>query len=149
MGSVAPLPVSRYIAMSITALLCVVLGVRPAWLYLIVRGAETYEPYTWGHVLEALQLLSVTALGFVFFKEKLRPTPTTTLDFDRVYRAIGRLVLRAGDKVATATDRLEEWALAAADIGLGARPRTVPTVGYSVGAALVALALGIALFARS
>jgi multicomponent Na+:H+ antiporter subunit D len=148
-GSVAPLPVSRYIAMSITALLCVVLGVRPDWLYLIVRGAETYEPYTWVHVLEALQLLSVTALGFVFFREKLRPRPTTTLDFDRVYRAIGRVVLRAGDKVATATDRLEEWALAAADIGLGARPRTVPTVGYSVGAALVALALGIALFARS
>ena len=149
-GSVVrPLPVSRYIAMSITALLCVVLGVRPDWLYLIVRGAETYEPYTWGHVLEALQLLSVTALGFVFFREKLRPTLTTTLDFDRVYRAIGRLVLRAGDRVATATDKLEEWALAAADIGLGARPRTVPTVGYSVGAALVALALGIALFARS
>ena len=100
-------------------------------------------------MLEALQLLSVTALGFLLFRAKLRPTQGTTLDFDRMYRAIGRLVLRAGDTVASAADKLEEWALAAADIRLGARPRTVPTVAYSVGAALVALALGIALFARS
>jgi len=148
-GSVAPIPASRYVAMSMTAVLCVVLGVRPQWLYLIVRGAETYEPYTWAHVLGALQLLSVTALGFLLFRAKLRPTQGTTLDFDRMYRAIGRLVLRAGDTVASAADKLEEWALAAADIRLGARPRTVPTVAYSVGAALVALALGIALFARS
>lgn len=147
-GSVAPLPASRYVAMAMTALLCVVLGVRPGWLYLLVPGAETYEPYTRGHVLEALQLLSVTALGFVLLQDKLRPVPNTTLDFDRMYRALGRLTLRTADMVATAADKLEEWALAAADIRLGARPRAVPAVAYSVGAALVALALGIALFAR-
>ena len=83
-----PQPVPRHmlLAMSASGLLCLALGIFPAWLYARLPFAATYHPYTVDHVVAALQLLFGTGLGFWWVLPQLRPKPTTSLDTDWLYR---------------------------------------------------------------
>jgi hypothetical protein len=106
-----------------------------------------YRPYTAGHVLGTLQLLTGTAVVFGLLARRLTGTATRTVDADRAYRAIGRwLADGAGARVARAADWMEAAALAAVARPPRPLPRPGPTpVGYAVLYALVALGLGLAL----
>nr|QNO53769.1 NAD(P)H-quinone oxidoreductase subunit 2, chloroplastic [Methanosarcinales archaeon ANME-1 ERB6] len=87
----APLPM--LIAMSVTASLCVVLGVYPELLYRILPYpgvAFHYHAYAFGHTIGTLELLMMTAVGFVALQFVFSPHEKITYDIDYLYRKAGR-----------------------------------------------------------
>jgi multicomponent Na+:H+ antiporter subunit D len=87
----APWPM--LIAMSVTAFLCVALGVYPQLLYGILPYAETafhYHAYAFGHTLGTVELLTITAVGFFLLQFVFSPHERITYDIDHLYRKAGR-----------------------------------------------------------
>jgi multicomponent Na+:H+ antiporter subunit D len=82
-------PVHMRVAMIITAVLCVLIGVFPGMLYQLLPYEVAYKPYTTSHVLAQLQLLCFALLAFVFLMKKgLHPPEVkgVNLDSDWTYR---------------------------------------------------------------
>lgn len=88
----AEAPTNMLIAMGLTALACIALGLFPqTLLYPLLPHAVDYAPYTLSHVLTQLQLLLFAALAFVtLMKTGLYPAeiPSVNLDFDWFYRKL-------------------------------------------------------------
>ena len=87
----APRPM--LIAMSVTASLCVVLGVYPELLYRILPYpgvAFHYHAYAFGHTIGTLELLMMTAVGFLALQFVFSPHDRITYDIDYLYRKAGR-----------------------------------------------------------
>ncbi len=115
---VVPVPMSMYVAMGVTAGLNLLLGVAPGLLYALMPETVTFEPYTVAKVLEKVQILVFTALGYLLLLALLPSKDYTTLDTDVVYRRLPALLRRraeeraslhgtpAGDGSATATATL-------------------------------------------
>jgi multicomponent Na+:H+ antiporter subunit D len=83
-------------AMLVTSALCIFIGCYTPYLYRMlpfVDDAAAYHPYTSYHILETLQVLLFTALGFFIFVKKLAPKPMISLDMDWFYRMGGRAFL--------------------------------------------------------
>ncbi|NQU44453.1 Na(+)/H(+) antiporter subunit D [bacterium] len=81
-----PVPRSMMLAMSLSAVVCVGNGVIPGLLYRMLPNPVDYHPYTTAHVIQSLELLIGTALGFWILRSKLGGQATVTLDTDRLYR---------------------------------------------------------------
>ena len=100
----AEAPANMLIAMAISAVLCILIGVYPRPLYdILPYGTVTFRPYTTEHVVTQLQLLVFSALAFtVLMRTGIYPPELRriNLDFDWFYR-------RAGYTVAITTGR---WA---------------------------------------
>ena len=100
----AEAPTNMLIAMAISAVLCILIGVYPRPLYdILPYGTVTFRPYTTEHVVTQLQLLVFSALAFtVLMRTGIYPPELRriNLDFDWFYR-------RAGYTVAITTGR---WA---------------------------------------
>jgi multicomponent Na+:H+ antiporter subunit D len=90
----APIPLGMYLGMALTAGICVTIGVKPMLLYNLLPFAVDYQPYTAHHVIETMQLLIFTGLGFWLLISKLGGEATITLDTDWVYRRPSRLAYR-------------------------------------------------------
>jgi multicomponent Na+:H+ antiporter subunit D len=103
-----PVPVSMYLGMGLTALVCFITGVVPgATLYRLLPFDAVYDPFTGHHFVEVLQLMTGTALGFWFLRVKLVGTAKTTLDTDYLYRRpLAWLVFGAGDALGAAGQRV-------------------------------------------
>jgi len=86
-----PIPFNMYLAMAMAALLCFIIGVYPKVLYDLLPFEAEYAPYTSWHVLQTLQLLAFTGLGFFWLVKKLTPEAKINLDFEYFYRHIGRI----------------------------------------------------------
>jgi multicomponent Na+:H+ antiporter subunit D len=95
------------LAMGIAAFLCILIGVYTPYLYQMLPYPVHYEPYTAYHVVETLQILAFTALGFFLFLKKLTPEPTISLDLDWFYRMGGRIFFLTAD---VGLGRLNRWA---------------------------------------
>lgn len=87
----ASLPLSMYVGMGLAAAICVAIGVYPALLYNLLPFTVDYHPYTGRHIIETLQLLAFTALGFWWLTKKLGGEAFITLDTDWFYRRPARL----------------------------------------------------------
>ena len=83
-------------AMIVFAFLCVALGVYPAPLYAMLPFPTEYEPYTYAHVMEMLQILLFSGLAFFVTLPLMKRTLTITLDTDWFYRKLGTSIERAG-----------------------------------------------------
>lgn len=86
---VSEAPKPMLIAMGLTALLCIVIGVRPQMLYLILPFPTEYSPYTASHVIGQLQLLLFSGLAFVVILRRgwfPGMLPSTNLDVDWIWR---------------------------------------------------------------
>ncbi|MGB0898854.1 MAG: proton-conducting transporter membrane subunit, partial [Psychrobium sp.] len=85
-------PKNMLIAMTIAAILCVVIGTFPAQtVYALLPYNATYSPYDVTHVLTQLQLLFFSAMAFVWLNLKnMYPPelPSTNLDTDWLYRKL-------------------------------------------------------------
>jgi multicomponent Na+:H+ antiporter subunit D len=145
-GAPQPIPVPMHLAMALTAGLCALTGTVPSLLYALLPYPVTYEPYTTAHVLESVGLLAGTAVGFFLLARHLGGEPTVTLDADRLYRGLGRLVSAGlAPAAARAADLLEARADTLAGLRLGrARASLAGPVGYAV--MLAVAVLGAALF---
>lgn len=80
------LPGTMHLSMGLTALLCIGLGVHPAWLYNRLPFAVEYHPYSMDHVISSLQLFLGTGVGFWLMLDRLRHAAPVHLDTDWVYR---------------------------------------------------------------
>ena len=89
-----PIPANMYVAMGGAAVLCALYGVFPGLLYRILPNPMQYEPYTAYHLVESVQLLSFTFVGFWLLRGKLAGEPFIALDTDWFYRRSGTLLLR-------------------------------------------------------
>ncbi|MCC5950354.1 MAG: Na(+)/H(+) antiporter subunit D, partial [Nitriliruptoraceae bacterium] len=92
---VARLPITMFIAMGIAAAANLVLGLFPGLLYDIMPFAVDYPPYSVGKVVEKLQLLGFTALGFFLLLHKLGAKAVINLDTDAFYRLLPRAIAAA------------------------------------------------------
>lgn len=82
----ARVPVNMYLGMAGAAFWCFILGILPGLLYVNLPYAMDFHPYTTEHVVQVVQLLLATAVGFVLLLPKLGGQPTISLDFDWFYR---------------------------------------------------------------
>jgi multicomponent Na+:H+ antiporter subunit D len=73
-------------AMVLFALLCVLLGVFPQWLYALLPYPVDYQPYTAEHLVSQFQLLLFAGLAFFVMLPLMKRTNTLSLDFDWFYR---------------------------------------------------------------
>lgn len=83
-------PKNMLAAMSITAFLCVFIGVYPHALYRVLPNPVDYAPYTAGHLVGMSQLLLFTFVGFWLLRRKLHGERMITLDIDWFYRIAGK-----------------------------------------------------------
>ncbi|TAK85489.1 MAG: Na(+)/H(+) antiporter subunit D [Betaproteobacteria bacterium] len=91
-------PAHMLVAMALTALLCVGIGVFPGALYAILPMPVDYVPYTASHVLAQLQLLVFSGLAFSWLKRRGIYPPemrSVNLDADWFYRRLGLRMARA------------------------------------------------------
>ncbi len=79
-------PLSMRWAMLIFAALCILIGLWPSQLYELLPYAVNYEPYTWSHVIEQMQLLLFAALAFFVMLPNLKRMLGITLDWDWLWR---------------------------------------------------------------
>ncbi|MFC1955167.1 Na(+)/H(+) antiporter subunit D [Chloroflexota bacterium] len=86
-----PVPRCMYIGMALTAGICITIGVQPALLYNLLPFTVHYQPYTASHVMQTMQLLIFTGLGFWLLIGKLGGEAKITLDTDWFYRRPSRL----------------------------------------------------------
>jgi multicomponent Na+:H+ antiporter subunit D len=87
-------PKNMLLAMGIAAGLCILIGVFPSLLYNILPYPVDYHPFTAGHFIGALEMLSLTGVVFFLLQKKLQPHETTSIDTDWFYRKGGALFLR-------------------------------------------------------
>jgi multicomponent Na+:H+ antiporter subunit D len=97
-------PKNMLVAMSIGAVLCVLIGVFPQQLYALLPMEMEYAPYDTRHVVTQLQLLVFGALGFVtLVKTSVYPDEKRAVHIDAewLYRKLGpRVVTHVGGAVA-------------------------------------------------
>jgi multicomponent Na+:H+ antiporter subunit D len=84
-------PTNMLVAMTITALLCLIIGVFPNLLYALLPYPVDFEPYSGAHVTGSLSFLLFTALGFFLVLKHLNPENTISLDTDWFYRKGARV----------------------------------------------------------
>jgi len=87
----AAAPRGMYLGMALTAGLCLAIGIYPSLLYNLLPFTVNYQPYTANHVVQTMQLLMLTGLGFWLLINKLGGEATITLDTDWFYRRPSRL----------------------------------------------------------
>lgn len=89
-------PTNMLIAMALTAIACIGIGVLPLYFYQLLPFGASYEPYTTEHVITQLQLLMFSALAFVILMRTGVYPPelkSINLDVDWFFRRPGmRLV---------------------------------------------------------
>jgi|TARA_B110000093_G_C12950373_1_gene402286 multicomponent Na+:H+ antiporter subunit D len=84
-------PIHMQMAMGLTALLCIIIGVYPDPLYALLPYEVVYQPYTMGHVIGQLQLLCFALLAFIFLmRSGIHPPEirAVNLDVDWIYRRL-------------------------------------------------------------
>ncbi len=80
------IPQPMYLAMGLTALLCVVLGVYPDLLYRALPFPVDYEPFTRAHIIHASWYLLGTGLAFALYLPWIKMKRTYLRDTDAIYR---------------------------------------------------------------
>ena len=91
---VRKLPWNMYAAMGVVAFLCTFYGIFPHFLYGILPYEIKYHPYTAYHLIESIQLLTFTFIGFWVLRGKLAGEPYIALDTDWIYRRSANPALR-------------------------------------------------------
>jgi multicomponent Na+:H+ antiporter subunit D len=103
------LPKGMYIAMGLTAMLCVGIGIFPQLLYGILPFEVDYQPYTAQHILNTLELQVFTLLTAILLLGYLKSGAKITLDVDWLYRRPApyayRLFVMLPDRVFAAIER--------------------------------------------
>lgn len=92
-------------AMAISSFFCLLVGCYLPFLYDMLPYSEVhFHPYSSYHLGETLQILALTALGFYFFKDRIKPQATISLDLDWFYRKGGQAFFWLAQKPIQAID---------------------------------------------
>lgn len=102
-------PKNMLIAMTIAAVLCVLIGTFPSYtVYALLPWESTYQPYDLTHVLTQLQLLFFSAAAFVWLNLRNMYPPelrSTNIDADWLYRKLAPAFIT---RIASATYNVYE-----------------------------------------
>ena len=74
------------VAMGMGAFFCTLFGIFPNLLYNYLPYSTDYQPYTIYHLVEMMQILVFTFVGFWLLRKKLEGTPHIAIDTDWFYR---------------------------------------------------------------
>jgi multicomponent Na+:H+ antiporter subunit D len=85
-----PVPFNMYLAMAVAAGLCLAQGLFPNILYRLLPNPVHFHPYGAWTLLQAFMLLSFTGVGFYVMRKVIEPHHGRNLDFDALYRLVGR-----------------------------------------------------------
>ncbi|TVM15517.1 Na(+)/H(+) antiporter subunit D [Oceanidesulfovibrio indonesiensis] len=124
------IPANMYIAMALGSFLCILTGLWPSLLYQLLpfqHGLESYSPYvlmtsfdytpyTLWHILQAFMILGFTGLGFYLMRKVVVPHAQRNLDFEYLYRIVGRAFMMVVTRPAAAIDAV--WGEVYRTIGL-------------------------------
>lgn len=125
---VGPVPTNMLVAMGFGAFFCTLFGVHPDLLYRFLPHEVTYEPYTVYHLVEMIQILVFTFIGFWILRKKLEGEALIALDTDWFYRRSAPLVSRVFVKsVASFFDGSEQLVKRVTDQTIGLANRTDST----------------------
>jgi len=80
-------------AMATGAVLCIIVGSFPHYLYSMLPYSVDYNPFTLYHFAETMQIMGFAALAFFTLKKYLQPEDKICLDMDWFYRKGGSLFL--------------------------------------------------------
>jgi multicomponent Na+:H+ antiporter subunit D len=84
-------PRNMLLAMALAAVLCILIGIQPQYLYALLPWEVDYWPYDTTHVLAQLQLLFFAALAFVWMEIKGYAPPelhAVNIDAEWLYRKL-------------------------------------------------------------
>ena len=87
----AEAPRNMLLAMTLAAILCILIGCQPQYLYALLPWEVDYWPYDTTHVLAQLQLLFFAALAFVWMEIKGYAPPerhAVNIDAEWLYRKL-------------------------------------------------------------
>ena len=114
----AEAPLHMRWAMAFLAVLCILLGVAPGWLYEHLPFPPVdYHPYSLYHIFEMLLVMTFTTIAFWQLRDRLRPHAALTLDTDWLYRRAATWLVggvakpldattaRMGGRIASIVDR--------------------------------------------
>ena len=143
---IAKVPAGMYVGMAGAAALCIGIGLFPQTFYDFVNFTGHYEPYNSNDVIQMVELLVFTGLGFWLMLAALKPKPTVSLDTDWPYRHAARpvraMVQEPLERIFSAAERAKDavvaWTTLAASSPEAALKR-LPLRDGVQGAALVAL----------
>jgi multicomponent Na+:H+ antiporter subunit D len=111
--TVGSVPTNMVVAMGFGAFFCTLFGVYPDLLYRYLPFENTYQPYTVYHLVEMIQILVFTFIGFWILRKKLAGDPFLALDTDWFYRkpavVVKRIFVFGVDRI---FDRAEGYVLA-------------------------------------
>lgn len=91
-------PWNMQLAMILTAFTCILIGVYPKLLYVILPYAEIaleYDAYTANKVVGTVQLFLFSGLVFMIANKYFAPKDVIILDFDYFYRMGGRMTAQS------------------------------------------------------
>jgi multicomponent Na+:H+ antiporter subunit D len=80
-----------YFGMALVAFFCIFHGVYPSHLYKLLPHAVQWDPFTTHHLVETVQILIFTFLGFWVMRKVLKPKAKIALDLDWFYRKPAKL----------------------------------------------------------
>jgi len=95
-------PMHMQLAMGAAAALSIYIGIFPQQLYVLLPYAVDFQPYTYGHVIDQLQLLMFALLAFaILMKTGIHPPEirAINLDTDWIYRRFFPRLLAKGSPV--------------------------------------------------
>ncbi|MCD6193033.1 MAG: Na(+)/H(+) antiporter subunit D [Candidatus Aminicenantes bacterium] len=84
------IPLNMHLSMALVAFFCFLYGVKPGLLYQLLPFPVHYQPYSLPHLVETIQILAFTLLGFWLGRKKLAPHAQIVLDIDWLYRRPGK-----------------------------------------------------------
>ncbi len=87
------IPRNMLVAMGILATLCTLFGVYPQMLYGWLPNAMEFQPYSVAHLVETVQLLTLTFVAFWLMRSQAQSGRVIALDVDWVYRRWGRVLV--------------------------------------------------------
>lgn len=159
--TVGRVPREMYVAMGLSALINLAIGVYPQLLYDLLPFAVDYDPYTLSKVVEKSQILLFTALASWVLIDKLRPEAKISLDTDVAYRGrlrawLGQAIVgdvvarhdraptsngltRSRNRAEAAFARAHQTAIDRLPAARGSEPPVYPT--WVLGAVLMAIAV--------
>ena len=84
-------PFNMQLAMGLTALLCVFIGLYPKILFdILPYSVVHYHPFSASHIFGVIQIFILSGVAFILAKAMVVPHRATILDFDYFYRMGGR-----------------------------------------------------------
>jgi multicomponent Na+:H+ antiporter subunit D len=105
-------PINMYFGMALVAFFCIFHGVYPSHLYKLLPHPVHWDPFTTHHLVETVQILIFTFVGFWVMRQVLKPKAKIALDLDWFYRRPAKLLRKIlVDPWDKSFDWLEEQAI--------------------------------------